>query len=317
MAFCAYCGKPLEEGQVCGCPESVAAAQPVQPQNHVNPQPDQSTYSQAYQQNQGASQMSEEASQAVAAMSQAASKTGNVLTEAFGYLLLILKEPVAAGNRFIVSANIKVACILILFQGIMSGLLSLIIAGKINSLIAKVGAVASAGLTAVIGGGSGITINDVISPGKAFFLTLLMSIVFSLIYALLTWAVAAISKGKTTYQQMIAAAGVRSAVAVAVIGASIILFIINPFTGICVFFVVGVFFSIVVFVESLNAVEGINKNIKTYFAPIAMTVFCILLAYLTIRTAPQAISDYYLKMIKAIGDIDWSDLENILGYLDL
>lgn len=312
MSFCAYCGKQLEEGQVCGCPESAVAAQPVQPQNYVNPQLNQGTYSQAYQQNpnQGAGQMSGEASQAVAAVSQAASKTGNVLTEALGYLILILKEPVKAGNRFIVSANIKVACLLILFQGVLSSLFSLIVAGKINSLISKVGATANA-ITGLTGSG-GIAINDVISSGKAFFLTLLMSIIFSLIYALLTWAVVAISKGKTTYQQMISAAGVRSAVTMAVTGASIVLFVINTFVGIGVFFIVGLFFSVVVLAESLNAVEGINQNSKVYFVPIAITVFCILTAYLTIRIAPQAISDYYLRLIKTI-----SDWKSILGLLNL
>lgn len=42
MAFCKYCGSPLEEGQVCTCPQAQQAAQqPQQPQAPVPPQQSQ------------------------------------------------------------------------------------------------------------------------------------------------------------------------------------------------------------------------------------------------------------------------------------
>ena len=349
MAFCAYCGKKLEEGQVCDCAGSVAAAQTanawqgqqntdqqsamnqeVAYQGNMNQQapyqggvnqqapyqggvnqqaPYQGGVNQQapyqgnmYQQapyqgmpNQAYGQTSEQARQAAAAASQAASqmasKAGNILSETFGHLLLIFKAPAEGGRNFIAATNVKVSCALVLIQAILAGLFALIAAGKINSL------------ASVFSFGSSIP--DVISMGKAFFITLLMSIVFALIYVLLSWGVVALSKAKTSFQQMLATAGIRASFLIPITVISMLLFLINPAVGVGVFFVGGIFLAMCVQMEALRGIQGINDNVKTYLVAVMMIIFCVLTVYLMVKIAPQTISSYYLKMM---GEFDFEDV---------
>lgn len=304
MAFCAYCGKQIADGQVCDCEESRKAANSWQPQQNMNSQGNMGQQMYYQSQSQAYGQTSQQAMQAAnaasQAASQAASKAGNILTETFGHLLLILKAPVTAGRNFVVAGNVKVSCAMLLLQGVIAGLFSLLLASKVNSLFSMLGG----GISGLMGG-SGTVSLEIFSKGKSFFITLLMSIVFALIYALLSWAIAAISSGKTTFSQMLAVAGVRASVAMPVTIVSIILFFINPVAGLGFLFIGGTFLTAVLWVESLNSVAGIKSDIKIYLVALAMIIFCGLCIYLTVKIAPQTISSYYLKLI---GSVDFKDL---------
>jgi hypothetical protein len=295
MAFCAYCGKQIADGEICSC-------QQQQTNQNVNggwqgqPQPNPQVY---YQQaNQVYGQTSEQARQASAAAGQAASQyasqAGNILNETVGHALLILKAPADAAKSFVVSANIKVSVVLVLLQAILSGLFSFCITAKINSLVSQ----ASAGYLNF----------DVFSKGGAFGYTFLMSVVFSVVFMLLAWAVAAIAKGKTSYQQMLSVAAIRSTYLLPVALISIILFFIKPGYGIGFFFIAGAFISCSALIESLRVVPGINENLKTYLAVVAMIIFSIVVVYFTVKVAPNSLSSYMKNQISDFGKFDMEDI---------
>jgi hypothetical protein len=281
MAFCAYCGKQIADGTVCSCQQQATPNQQQGTNNQGQPQP------QGYYQNvnQVYGQTSEQARQASAAATQAAgqyaSQAGSVLNETLGHILLILKAPADAAKSFVVAANLKASCVLILIQGILSGLFSLCVVSKLNTYIEM-----------AFKGNEDLPVS-MFSSGNSFFYTLLMSVVFSIVFMLLAWAVAAISKGKTTYQQMLSVAAVRSSYLMPVAVLSILVFFIKPVYGVLLFYVAGVLMSCIALVEALRVIPEINENIKTYLITIAMIIFIVIVLYFTIKVSPKAISSYY------------------------
>jgi hypothetical protein len=316
MAFCAYCGKQIADGEICSCQQQQTnqnvnggwQGQPQgQPQMGWQGQPQQQPNPQVYYQqaSQVYGQTSEQARQASAAAGQAASQyasqAGNILNETVGHVLLILKAPADAAKSFVVSANIKVSIVLVVLQAILSGLFSLCIVAKLNSLISIER--------------SRYLNYDYFSKGGAFGYTFLMSIVFSIVFMLLAWAVAAISKGKSSYQQMLSVAGIRSTYLMPVALISIILFFIKPGYGITFFFLAGAFITCSALIESLRVVPGINENLKTYLAVIAMIIFSIIVIYFTVKVTPNTLSSYTKTQIGDIGKFDMMDVLD--GLFDL
>ena len=49
MSFCKYCGKQLQDGEVCTCQQAQQSAGAAQPQQGFNQQAGQQTYQQAQQ----------------------------------------------------------------------------------------------------------------------------------------------------------------------------------------------------------------------------------------------------------------------------
>lgn len=313
MAFCAYCGKQIPDGQMCNCAESRAAqgvnsrqVQPEMSMGNMNRQSQMNSsmnyQAQMNQQSLYQEQARQAAAQATQSATQAATQAGNILNETFGHFLLILKAPSTAGSNFVAAASIKASCAMVLIQSIVAGLFSLMIAGKINDTVGRVlgliGGVAGGNVGNLLGNGVGNALPDLVSSVKAFLLTMLMSIVFALLYALFSWVVVALSKAKTSFGQMFAVSGVRAAFLIPITMISILVFLISPFAGIIVFFVGGVFFSIASQLESLHGVMNINHNTKTYLSVILMIVFCAVVFVATTKIAPQAITGEYLKLFK-------------------
>ncbi len=313
MAFCAYCGKQIPDGQMCDCAESRTAqganarqAQSGMPMGNMNRQLQMNSgmnyQAQMNQQNLYQEQARQAAAQATQSATQAATQAGNILNETFGHFLLILKAPSTAGSNFVAAASVKASCAMVLIQSIVAGLFSLTIAGKINDLVGRVlsliGGIAGGNAGNLLGNGIGNALPDLISSVKAFLLTMLMSIIFALLYALLSWVIVGLSKAKTSFGQMFAVSGVRAAFLIPVTIISILVFLISPFAGISVFFVGGIFFSIASQLEALHGVIGINHNTKTYLSVILMIIFCGVVFIATTKIAPQAISGEYLKVFE-------------------
>lgn len=325
MAFCAYCGKQVPDGQACDCAESRAAQGAGgfqgQPQGmsmgNVNRQPQMNPgmnyQAQRNQQDLYQEQARQAAAQATQSASQAASQAGNILNETFGHLLLILKAPATAGCNFVAAASMKASWAMVLIQAVFAGLFSLLIAGRINSLA---GSAAGLMLSGTAGGVLSNVIPDLISPAKAFLITMLMSVVFALVYALISWGVAGLSKARTNFGQMFAISGVRAAFLIPLTIISILISFISSFYGIAVFFIGGIFFSMAAQMESMRGVMGVNHNTKTYLSVVAIIIFCVIVCILIVKAAPQALSGIYLKTLQTglkeisegLSDFNMSDI---------
>ena len=111
--FCIYCGKPLEEGATCDCPQAQAAA--AAPQQQANPTPQAQPYQQPYN----------------AAPNPAVQAIGSGLKS----LLTIVNKPVETMQAFVKASNFIVALILMGAQAIIAALFSLVAASGMGGMV--------------------------------------------------------------------------------------------------------------------------------------------------------------------------------------
>jgi hypothetical protein len=288
MAFCTNCGKPLADGEICNCQEQQmnqemsGEYQEAQPNLNVNPEYQEAQPSQninpVYQETQ-----------------ENKPQTENLLNESFGQLFLILKKPSDAAEAFVVAADVKQAIVLILLQAILTGIFSLCIVSKINDLVGS----------------------DVFSTGGTFRWAVGMSVVFSIVFMALSWTAAAISKGKTTYQQMLSAAAVRSVYVMPITVISVALFFVKFYYGIGFFILAGLFISCAAMLKTLSIVPEINENLKIYWSVAAMFIFSIVVVYFTLGALPNVFSSDFkdwLGEIDKVTDI-FSAVYKIIGWI--
>jgi hypothetical protein len=309
MAFCAYCGKQIADGEVCGCEGSVAAQQSVQNQGMANQQgmynqgmpnqgmynqgmpnqgmynqgmPNQGMYNQGMPNQQGMYQGYPQQSDKV---NEAMSQAKNILDETFGHLKLLLKSPSEYGSRFVAAANTKVSWTLLILQGIAAGLLALILAYKVNSLVNSASSAVSrysySGLTQKI---------NVFSLPKVFLLTIIASIIIGLIYTLFSWLVTLISSGKTSFSQMLGVAGVRAAVFFPITVVTAVISLVSPIVGSVLFYAITVYLSPTLQMESIKAVPNISNDKKAYAVAIATLIFNIIVVLLITYMATKCLN---------------------------
>ncbi len=130
MSFCKYCGRQLQDGEICNCqqPQQAAPQQPVggaaQPQQEFNQQAGQQTYQQA-QQNAYQQQVSQQMDAVKKAGANAALDYVNILKGLF-------TSPVETVSAFVAEANVIMIAVLIGGQAIINMLTRLF-----NMLIAN------------------------------------------------------------------------------------------------------------------------------------------------------------------------------------
>lgn len=107
--FCVYCGKELEEGATCDCPQSQAAAQTATTQAVAQAAPAQAP---------------------TQPVSVAPNPAVQAIGGAFKSLLTILNKPLETMTAYVKKENFIAAIILIVAQAIVGGFFSLAVAGE-------------------------------------------------------------------------------------------------------------------------------------------------------------------------------------------
>ena len=168
--FCKFCGKELQDGEVCGCAGSqqAAAAQAQQTSGAAQAATDQmSSQVNAGQADaagaQGTqfntAQMQQKANEY---MQQGMEAAGN----AWKNLLGIFKSPAQEGRAYVAESDMTVSLILIVLQAVIAGLFGLICTTRINA--------AFSGITSYFSSNK-----YQVSNAKGFFVTLIFSVVLS------------------------------------------------------------------------------------------------------------------------------------------
>lgn len=112
MSFCKYCGKQLQDGEVCTCQQAQQSAGAAQPQQGFNQQAGQQTYQQAQQ---GFNQ--QQASQQMDAVKKAGA---NAALDYVNVLKGLFTSPVETVSAFVAKANVIMIAILIGGQAIIN-----------------------------------------------------------------------------------------------------------------------------------------------------------------------------------------------------
>lgn len=112
MSFCKYCGKQLQDGEVCTCQQAQQSAGAAQPQQGFNQQAGQQTYQQAQQ---GFNQ--QQASQQMDAVKKAGA---NAALDYVNVLKGVFTSPVETVSAFVAKANVIMIAILIGGQAIIN-----------------------------------------------------------------------------------------------------------------------------------------------------------------------------------------------------
>jgi len=109
MSFCKYCGKQLQDGEVCTCQQAQQSAGAAQPQQGFNQQAGQQTYQQGFNQQQASQQM------------DAVKKAGaNAALDYVNVLKGLFTSPVETVSAFVAKANVIMIAILIGGQAIIN-----------------------------------------------------------------------------------------------------------------------------------------------------------------------------------------------------
>ncbi len=314
--FCTHCGRPLQEGEVCTCQE-VNVQQTVEnqmPPVQQQAQPVQQQVPPVQQQAQPVQQVPPVQQQVPPVQPQGSSNaqaTKELANQVKGNFLQLLKKPVTVGKKIVEEADIKIAVIFLVLQAIASSLFGLAVGSKVNDLISTVG-----GLTGGFDFGISAAVVGMlkVSYGKIFVVTLLLSLVFSGVYALLLWLAHMAIRCKTSFQKMVSVAAIRSAVMVPLILVSLLLFELNVGMGFCLLIVGNIWGFITTTVVMTEFIPEEKKDIFPLAVSIAILLFIAIVTlvmgkewtlYLpeAVKTAVDTISGYISDPSKILGDL--------------
>ncbi|MGN0425224.1 MAG: hypothetical protein ACI4FY_07885 [Acetatifactor sp.] len=315
MAFCKYCGKKLEEGQVCSCPEataareakavSAAASQPAV--EAVNPaaeevKPAVEAVNPAAEEVKPAAEevnpAAEEAKPVEEAVNPAPAAKPVTITlptvdkeqvkgQVMGFwksFVSILKAPATGGAAFLSGENRNSALVFIGVQIFLSAILSCCYIGNINSALSGVGGALLSGLTSKLK----------FSGLQAFFLTILFAAVAALLFAAIFWLVGLVAKLKFSINHAIEVAGIRAVYNIPVILIAILFAFLE--VGISIALFAGATIFVMAFVQgALVEKYPEKKNILIYITIVAIAVFAIAMALIMSKGitlyVPKAIKD--------------------------
>ena len=242
MAFCKYCGKKLEEGEVCNCRQAGAFSGSETAGN------DQQAASQH-------AQIPPIQTDKIIAQSK------NIAKQVIDQFLAVFRAPATAGAACVQQGNLAVSCIFLALQAICSGLFAVLCIGKINKLISFGGLLQHDFLFSSLG---------------AFFLTFLYSALLSVLLALLFFGGAKLLKGEISFQKALAFASARSIVSAPVILLGCLIFMASTSFGLLFYAALCPLTAVLFLVPACDGIGGLNRNRKIYLLVGVLAVFTIL-----------------------------------------
>lgn len=213
MKYCSKCGRQLMDGEICNCNQQAGMQYGT----------DYSAYNQyPYEQQgqvQGQVQMHDVVKQNAKGF--------------FNKILELLKSPVEQGKNFVFSGDIVTAVIMIVIQGIASGLFAIVMCTKAQGIFDKI--------TGMMYGSSSAA--DIMQMKamlkmpvfKAFLITLIISVILTFILAGIIMIFNNISHSQLIFKNVISLVSLRSIVASIIVLFGCIATFINIYAGIAVF----------------------------------------------------------------------------------
>ena len=303
--FCTKCGRPLAEGEVCNCQSAAPQPQaqpvaptpveptpapqqgqyvqetpvaPVQPQYQQTAPQVQPQYQQAAQ--QGQPQYQQAAQQGQPQYQQAApqmqpqyqqmapqqpSAAGTYFKELWSTALNIFKAPATEGKKYVAEGKFKFAIGYMVVQAVLAVILGMTFEGR--SGLATLGSYD-------FWSGSTDTGMVALAYVKVFFITLVLSALFSVMLAGLILGFNAIAKNHMTFKNALCLASVRSIVLAPAMVVAWILTIINPFFGGFVSLIINIW-GMVAIMKALPVASEKADNLVTHMMSAAFAIFAL------------------------------------------
>ena len=329
MAFCKYCGKELKDGEVCNCrttaagssePAATGAAQPAAAAAQTTAAQPAAAAAQptAAQPTAGAAtQAAGAATQAAGAATGAATTAGAAQTAAAGaaaapkvdtekitstakkvggMYLKIWAKPATVGKEMMASVDMIQGLCMVVVQALLSSIFSLCIAGKINAAFAD----AFSSYTSLLG--SDYAKQFKVSGAKVFFLTLLLSLLFSVIWGLAFGLIGLISKAKMGLGQILALMAARSVIVAPLTVLACIVFWISPAVGLVIFFG-SILMVICTTAEMLKAVQGVTADKCVYLTFIGVLLFIIVFVLIGSKAIGAYIPEGIISSLDSISGL--------------
>ena len=271
--FCKFCGKELQDGEVCGCAGSqqAAAAQAQQTSGAAQAATDQMSGQVNAGQADAAgaqgtqfntAQMQQKANEY---MQQGMEAAGN----AWKNLLGIFKSPAQEGRAYVAESDMTVSLILIVLQAVIAGLFGLICTTRINA--------AFSGITSYFSSNK-----YQVSNAKGFFVTLIFSVVLSAVFALIFFAAGKIVKADIDYKKALAIT-------------SVLLFV-NPGIAFAVFYLGNILAICFVYAAMTGICE---ENKLSYMIAVSVIVFAVV----AVVIMSKAVGLYVPSGIKSLSSL--------------
>ena len=319
MAFCKYCGKELKDGEVCSCRTTTAgsseagAAQPAAAATAqaTAAQPAAATAATGTAQAAGAAtqttagttaQTTAGAAAAGAAAGAAAApkvdteKIASTAKKVGGMYLKIWAKPATVGKEMMASVDMIQGLCMVVVQALLSSIFSLCIAGKINAAFAD----AFSSYTSLLG--SDYAKQFKVSGAKVFFLTLLLSLLFSVIWGLAFGLIGLISKAKMGLGQILALMAARSVIVAPLTVLACIVFWISPAVGLVIFFG-SILMVICTTAEMLKAVQGVTADKCVYLTFIGVLLFIIVFVLIGSKAIGAYIPEGIISSLDSISGL--------------
>lgn len=307
--FCKYCGSPLEEGQVCGCPGAQAERAAAQPQ------PEQAQPAQSAEQPYQAATAVQTAAPAPGAASQ---KAKNLFTEWKDIFLAYLRSP---KNGVATAVNSKNG---IIHAGLFAAVNALVaffflwrlLGATIGTIVNAVGSAIS-GIGGLLGGSVNLGV-DVSYPVFQLLLTgILCAVLFIGLSGLMLFVCGKINKKELNIQQAMTIAGVSSIFPTLLLLVGLILGFLSIYFQILVLVIAAIIWAV-------NACDDLHTyvqlrgtdSVKNMAIVIGlMTVVAVISAFLAVKLMGWCAGSIKVEGMK-IGDAI-GQLSGLGGILDI
>ena len=306
--FCTKCGRPVPEGGICSCQLQAGGQAQTPPNQNSNgsqqgsqPFQGQQQGSQPFQGQQFQGQQGSQPFNGQQYKEQASAFAQNF----FGKLLYLIKRPVEAGTNLILEANIKTALLLLVAQGLCSALFAMAAAGKVSGYIQAASGLAneiSSGLGNVVAGAMGMPYF------RIFLVTVAFSMVLSCILALMLLLGHMALKIPVSFQQMLSAAAIRSAVLCPAILLSLVVFELTAPAGIALFLLINIWGFTAMAVTMSNFVHKEKRDMFVLAVSVINLLFVFAALFVFSKIWTLYLPDLIRAGIKSMGNASMLEL---------
>ena len=326
--FCTKCGRPVPEGGICSCQLQAGGQAQTPPNQNSNGSQQGSQPFQGQQQGSQPFQGQQQGSQPFQGQQQGSQPfqgqqfqgqqgsqpfNGQQYKEQasafaqnfFGKLLYLIKRPVEAGTNLILEANIKTALLLLVAQGLCSALFAMAAAGKVSGYIQAASGLAneiSSGLGNVVAGAMGMPYF------RIFLVTVAFSMVLSCILALMLLLGHMALKIPVSFQQMLSAAAIRSAVLCPAILLSLVVFELTAPAGIALFLLINIWGFTAMAVTMSNFVHKEKRDMFVLAVSVINLLFVFAALFVFSKIWTLYLPDLIRAGIKSMGNASMLEL---------
>lgn len=223
----------------------------------------------------------------------------------FGTVIQLIQHPVTFGRKLILEADVKKAIILMVLQGICSGLFALAASHKFSGYIK-----AGVGLAGGLDSSTASAVTGLLEMPyiRTFIVTVIFSVALACVYALLLYVGHRIIKAPATLPQMLSTVAIRSAIMAPAILISLLVFEISMMPGIALFTYTNLLGFAAVIIADCVVFGQRKADAFVFMAGIVIILFVFVIIFSFSKVFTLYLPDVIRTSLKSIGDLSGQEL---------